>query len=41
MAKLLKRVNLVILDSVGIGEAPDAAACGDEGVTRWAILLAL
>ena len=28
---MFKRVHLVILDSVGIGEAPDAAAFGDEG----------
>ena len=31
MAKQIKRVNLIILDSVGIGDAPDAAAYGDEG----------
>lgn len=28
---MFKRVHLVVLDSVGIGEAPDAAAFGDEG----------
>lgn len=28
---MFKRVHLVILDSVGIGEAPDAADFGDEG----------
>ena len=28
---MFKRVHLVILDSVGIGEAPDATAFGDEG----------
>jgi len=27
----MKRVFLIVLDSVGIGEAPDAAAFGDEG----------
>ncbi len=26
-----KRVHVIVLDSVGIGEAPDAAAFGDEG----------
>ena len=26
-----KRVFLIVLDSLGIGEAPDAAAFGDEG----------
>lgn len=31
MAKQVKRVNLIILDSVGVGDAPDAAAYGDEG----------
>jgi phosphopentomutase len=31
MAKQIKRVNLIILDSVGVGDAPDAAAYGDEG----------
>ncbi|MBI1882270.1 MAG: phosphopentomutase [Chloroflexi bacterium] len=31
MVKLIKRVNLIILDSVGVGDAPDAAAYGDEG----------
>ncbi len=28
---MFKRVHLVVLDSVGIGEAPDAADFGDEG----------
>ena len=28
---MAKRVFLIILDSVGVGEAPDAAAFGDEG----------
>ena len=27
----LRRVILIVLDSVGIGEAPDAALYGDEG----------
>ena len=27
----MKRVFLIVLDSVGIGEMPDAAAYGDEG----------
>ena len=27
----MKRVFLIVLDSVGIGGAPDAAAYGDEG----------
>ena len=27
----MKRVFLTVLDSVGIGEMPDAAAYGDEG----------
>ena len=27
----MKRALLIILDSVGIGNAPDAAAFGDEG----------
>lgn len=31
MARRIKRVNLIILDSVGVGDAPDAAAYGDEG----------
>lgn len=31
MARPIKRVNLIILDSVGVGDAPDAAAYGDEG----------
>src|SRR5512134_1049161 len=31
MAEQIKRVNLIILDSVGVGDAPDAAAYGDEG----------
>lgn len=28
---MLKRIFLIVLDSVGIGEAPDAAAYGDQG----------
>lgn len=28
---MFKRIHLVVLDSVGIGEAPDAAKFGDEG----------
>ena len=31
MTKRIKRVNLIVLDSVGCGDAPDAAAYGDEG----------
>ncbi len=31
MARRIKRVNLIVLDSVGVGDAPDAAAYGDEG----------
>lgn len=31
MAEQVKRVNLIILDSVGVGDAPDAAAYGDKG----------
>ncbi len=31
MAEKIKRVFLIVLDSVGIGELPDAAAFGDEG----------
>ncbi|HCL49379.1 MAG TPA: phosphopentomutase, partial [Clostridiaceae bacterium] len=27
----MKRVILIVLDSVGIGELPDAALYGDEG----------
>lgn len=26
-----KRIHLIVMDSVGIGEAPDAAAFNDEG----------
>lgn len=29
--KSFKRIHLVVMDSVGIGEAPDASAFGDEG----------
>lgn len=29
--KMFKRVHLVVMDSVGIGEAPDAEAFGDKG----------
>ena len=28
---MFKRVHLIVMDSVGIGEAPDAAAFGDVG----------
>ena len=28
---MFKRIHLVVLDSVGIGEAPDAVEFGDEG----------
>jgi len=31
MTQLIKRVNLIILDSVGCGDAPDAAAYNDVG----------
>lgn len=31
MAKKMKRVILIVLDSVGCGDAPDAAEYGDEG----------
>ncbi|MGW8440004.1 phosphopentomutase [Paenibacillus sp. S33] len=31
MKNLFKRIHLIVLDSVGIGEAPDAATFGDEG----------
>ena len=31
MTKRIKRVNLIVLDSVGCGDAPDVAAYGDEG----------
>jgi phosphopentomutase len=31
LAEKIKRVNLIILDSVGVGDAPDAAAYGDQG----------
>lgn len=31
MAELIKRITLIVLDSVGCGDAPDAAAYGDEG----------
>ena len=29
--KLFKRIHLIVLDSVGIGESPDAHLFGDEG----------
>ena len=29
--KRMKRIFLIVLDSVGIGEMPDAANYGDEG----------
>ncbi len=28
---MIKRVNLIVLDSVGCGDAPDVATYGDEG----------
>jgi len=31
VARQIKRVSLIVLDSVGCGDAPDAAAYGDEG----------
>jgi phosphopentomutase len=31
MSQPIKRVTLIVLDSVGCGDAPDAAAYGDEG----------
>ena len=31
MTTLFKRVHLIVMDSVGIGEGPDAEAFGDEG----------
>ena len=31
MTNRFKRIHLIVLDSVGIGEAPDAKASGDEG----------
>jgi phosphopentomutase len=31
MTKQIKRVNLIVLDSVGCGDAPDVAAYGDQG----------
>lgn len=31
MNKPFQRIHLIVLDSVGIGEAPDAASFGDEG----------
>lgn len=34
-----KRVFAIVLDSVGTGNAPDAAKFDDEGPTRWAILV--
>ena len=34
----MKRVFLIVLDSVGIGEMPDAAEYHDEG-SNWAILI--
>lgn len=33
------RIHLLILDSVGIGEAPDAADFGDEGAHTLGTLL--
>lgn len=31
MTNRFKRIHLIVMDSVGIGEAPDAKAFGDEG----------
>ena len=31
MSKQIERVTLIVLDSVGCGDAPDAAAYGDKG----------
>lgn len=36
---MFKRIHLVVMDSVGIGEAPDAEKFGDVGSTPWVILL--
>ncbi len=30
-----KRIFLIVMDSVGIGAEPDAAAFGDEGTNTW------
>ena len=31
----MKRVFLIVLDSFGIGAAPDAAEYGDQGSNTW------
>ena len=31
MTRPFKRIHLIVMDSVGIGEGPDAAAFNDEG----------
>ncbi len=36
----VKRVFMIVLDSFGIGEAPDAAAFGDEGSNTLASIAA-
>lgn len=36
--KPIKRIFLIVLDSMGIGEAPDAAAFGDEGSNTLAAI---
>ncbi len=36
MARNVKRVTLIVLDSVGCGDAPDAALYGDEGANTLA-----
>ncbi len=38
--KPIKRIFLIVLDSMGIGEAPDAAAFGDEGSNTLAAISA-
>lgn len=35
---MFKRVHLIVLDSVGIGEAPDAEKFGDVGSDTLVIL---
>ena len=35
--KLMRRVVVIVMDSVGIGELPDAARYGDEGSNTWVI----
>ena len=34
-----KRIFLIVMDSVGIGEAPDAEKFGDKGADTFGILL--